>query len=413
MLGSIKFFKRIIIPIAKWQIKAFLAISAFSIVIAVIFFTQVLVDELIQNEQKIINLYSNTYKHYSDPTKNFENLIFFLDEITPTITFPVIMTDANDEPIEDFASYTLNINLDKSMSIEEQRMFLKRYIQRMAQNYPPIIMGDEEGIVLQKFYYTHSDMIDRLKFFPFIALITIAAFISIGYVAFSSLRKNEQSKVWVGMAREAAHQLGTPLSSLLAWIEILRYSKDDPTAIEDTLSEMGNDVNRLQIITNRFSKIGSMPEKVRLDLTELIENVSIYFEKRLPHLDRKVDIVRDINEPIYINANTDLLAWVFENLLKNAAEAIEDKSGNIRISAQLIRNKYTLVFVSDNGKGLSAKIKRQIFYPGFTTKKRGWGLGLSLARRIVEEYHNGKIYVKDTAIGKGTTFAVEIPISDD
>ncbi len=411
MLGSLKYLKNLLRSIAKWQIKAFLALSAFSIVIAVVFFTQRLVDELVRQEQKIINLYANTYKHYSDPSKNLENLIFFLDEITPTISFPVIMTTPDGEPIEDFSAYTLNVNLDNGMSIEEQRMFLKRYIEKMSQNYKPIIMEDENGNVIQKIYYTHSELIDRLRLFPFVSLIIIAAFISIGYVAFSSVRRNEQSKVWVGMAREAAHQLGTPLSSLMAWIEIIRYSKEDPDAIEETIDEMGNDINRLKIITDRFSKIGSMPAKENVNITELIENVSKYFEKRLPHLGRKVEIVRHLEETIYAEVNTDLIAWVFENLLKNAAEAMEDKSGTITISAKLIHGKTAMIFVQDDGKGLTNKIKRQIFFPGFTTKKRGWGLGLSLTRRIIEEYHNGKIYVKETAVGKGTTFGIELPLT--
>lgn len=396
----------------KWQLKTLLTAIAFTIVVAVIIFTQLLVNELIEHEQRIIRLYAHTYKHYSDPKKNLEYLIFFLDAITPTITFPVIMTDANDEPLEDFASYTLNINLSKMMTREEQRAFLKRYIEKMRQNYPPIIIEDENGVIVQKIYYTHSDLIDRLRLFPLVSLIIISAFVAIGYVAFSSVRRNEQSKVWVGMAREAAHQLGTPLSSLLAWIEILKYSKDDPKAVEETINEMSNDINRLQVITTRFSKIGSMPEKEKIELNALIDDVCRYFEKRLPHLGRKVEIVREFSENITVEANQDLLAWVFENLLKNAAEAIEHKEGKITIRTGKLSNKYAVVYVEDNGKGMTAKVRRNLFYPGFTTKKRGWGLGLSLAKRIIEDYHNGKILVKETQLGKGTTFAVEIPLKN-
>lgn len=412
MLNGFKLLKSLFSTDGKWQLKTLLTLIAFSIVVAVVIFTQTLVNELIQNEQRIIRLYSNTYKHYSDPKKNLEYLIFFLDEITPTITFPVIMTDANDEPLEDFASYTLNINLSKMMTIEEQRAFLKRYIQKMKENYEPIIIEDENGVVIQKIYYTHSELVDRLRLFPFVSLIIISAFIAIGYVAFSSVRKNEQSKVWVGMAREAAHQLGTPLSSLLAWLEILRFSKDDPKAVEDTINEMSNDINRLQIITTRFSKIGSMPEKEQIELNTLIDEVCRYFEKRLPHLGRKVAIIREFSENITVEANQDLLAWVIENLLKNAAEAIEHKEGKIIIRTAKVSHKYAIIYVEDNGKGLTSKVRRNLFYPGFTTKKRGWGLGLSLAKRIIEDYHNGKIFVKETQLGKGTTFAIEIPFNN-
>eukprot|EP01107_Rhizomastix_libera_P002495 TRINITY_DN14337_c0_g1_i1.p1 TRINITY_DN14337_c0_g1~~TRINITY_DN14337_c0_g1_i1.p1 ORF type:complete len:242 (+),score=-22.42 TRINITY_DN14337_c0_g1_i1:549-1274(+) len=235
-------------------------------------------------------------------------------------------------------------------------------------------------------------------------------FIMVGYMAFSNIRRNEQSKVWVGMAREAAHQLGTPLSSLLAWIEILRYSKENPDSIDETLSEMDKDISRLQIITTRFSKIGSKPELEELNLSELIENVCLYFEKRLPHLGRKVDIVRKIDKPVIANVNADLFAWVFENLLKNAAEAIEVKHGEITLSYGTFTKHKVIIYVKDTGKGMTKKLRRQIFYPGYTTKKRGWGLGLSLSKRIVEEYHSGKIYVKDSSPGKGTTFCIEIPV---
>ena len=411
MFNAYKLLKSLFGSDGKWQLKTFFAAVALSIVIAVVIFTQILVDELIEHEQRIIRLYANTYKYYSDPRKNLEYLVFFLDAITPTITFPVIMTDTNDEPLEDFASYTLNIKLSKMMTIEEQRAFLKRYIAKMRANYPPIIIEDENGTVMQKIYYTHSDLIDRLRLFPFVSLVIISAFVAIGYVAFSSVRKNEQSRVWVGMAREAAHQLGTPLSSLLAWMEILKYSKDDPRAIEETINEMSNDINRLQTITTRFSKIGSMPEKEQLELNSLIDEVCRYFEKRLPHLGRKVEIIREFSENITVEANADLLAWVFENLLKNSAEAIDHKEGRINIRTSKLSNK-VIVLVEDNGKGITAKVRRNLFMPGFTTKKRGWGLGLSLAKRIVEDYHNGKIYVKESQLGKGTTFAVEIPLKN-
>lgn len=405
-----KLVGNISISASKWQIKIFLSMFAFTIVIAVIMFTQVLVDELIQREQKMIRFYANIYKQYFDPNTKIEDFLFFLDEIPTTLSFPIIITDAQDNPLEEFESYTLNVDLDKSKSISEQRQYLVNYIQKMAKNYPPVIITDNEGHVLNKFYYTHSALIDKLRYFPLVAMLTIAAFIFVGYVAFSNVRRNEQSKVWVGMAREAAHQLGTPLSSLLAWIEILKFSKEDPIQIEDTLYEMENDVNRLQIITTRFSKIGSMPEMERQSLADLIEEVCLYFEKRLPHLGRKVEIVREFDDPLMGNYNTDLMAWVFENLIKNAAEAIDEKHGTIRISGKISYGKKITIYVIDSGKGMSSKLKRQIFHPGFTTKKRGWGLGLSLAKRIVEEYHHGKIFVKDSTLSKGTTFAIELPL---
>jgi signal transduction histidine kinase len=275
----------------------------------------------------------------------------------------------------------------------------------------PIELYDPKtGNVLQKVYYTHSSLVDKLQYFPLVAILIISVYVFIGYLAFSTTRNHEQSKIWVGMAKEAAHQMGTPLSSLMAWMEILKYGKEEPETINSTLGEMENDVSRLSTIATRFSKIGSLPEKELFDLAELVENVCVYFDKRLPHLGKKVEIVRNFTGPKMAMVNKDLIAWVFENLLKNAAEAIESKSGTITISMREITGNKIYVYVKDNGKGMQPKYKKTVFYPGFSTKKRGWGLGLSLSKRIIEEYHSGKIYIKETVSGKGTTFAIEIPV---
>lgn len=408
---------------AKWQIKALLAFFAFLIVFSVILFTQSVVNDLIQREQKILNFYAKIYKYNVDTWSmesaaeqqldQFESSLFFLDEIIPTITFPFIMTDSANNPLEPFETWSLNVEIDTSLSTEQQRKFMIKYVKKMEEDYKPIIIEDKDGRVLTKFFYTHSAIIDSLRLFPLISILIISAFIFVGYLAFSSVRKTEESKVWVGMAREAAHQLGTPLSSMMAWIEILKFNRNDPDYINETLTEMENDINRLNTIATRFSKIGSMPELQYVDLSENIEKVCLYFEKRLPHLGKKVDIVRNLNEKINININIDLFAWVIENLLKNAAEAIEDKTGQVHITIKHSHGKKVYIYVRDTGKGMSAQVKRQVFNPGYTTKKRGWGLGLSLVKRIVEEYHRGRIYIKDSVTGKGTTFVIELPVNQD
>ncbi len=403
---------------AKWQIKLLFAAIAFTIVVSVMWFTWSIVDDLIKREQKIIHLYAEIYKHFTESwSKSNENVsiddyLFFIDEITPSISFPVIVTDEEDKPFEPFETWSLNVEIDTSMTLKQQRKFMEEYVADMNSNYPPIIItkGDQNGKVLAKFYYTHASLIDRLRYFPIIAIIVITIFVVIAYSAFSSYRKNEQSRVWVGMSKEAAHQLGTPLSSLLAWMEILKYSENDPASIKDTILEMENDVNRLNIIATRFSKIGSTPEKMNQDLAELVENVSLYFEKRLPHLGKKVKIIRNVPEGKIVFVNPDLFTWVIENLLKNAAEAIEEKEGTIEISAKKDFEKKITILLKDSGKGMTSNLKRQVFSPGFTTKKRGWGLGLSLCKRIVEDYHEGLIYVKESNPGKGTTFAIELPL---
>ena len=325
------------------------------------------------------------------------------------ITFPVIITDENDEPYEPFQSYSLNVSIDTSLTPSAQRNFIKELIIKMKNNYEPIVLREENGKIYLKFFYMHSALIDQLQLFPLIEIVVVAIFIIVGYMAFSNIRRSEESKVWVGMAKEAAHQLGTPLSSMLAWIEILKYKNNDPESVKETIGEMENDINRLNMIATRFSKIGSLPELKEEDLNETVEMVCQYFEKRLPHLGRKVTIVREYDKKTNLKINKELFAWVIENLLKNAVESIESKQGKVVVKVKSSNKNFISITFSDNGKGMTGQQRRQVFLPGYTTKKRGWGLGLNLCKRIVEDYHKGKIYIKDTTPGKGTTFTVEIP----
>ncbi len=402
--------------LSKWQLKLAFAIVALSIMLSIVLFTNSLVNEIIIREQKSVELYAKIFQkllalQFTDSeVSDADFILFFSEEVTPTITFPIIFTNEKGEPQEPYEQWTLNLDFKPKTTIERQREIVVDYLQNMQENYPPIIVKDQEGKIIGKFYYTHSTLVDKLRFFPFIALIAITVFVILGYFSFSSARNHEQSKVWVGMAKEAAHQLGTPLSSMLAWLEILKSDFKDEELTNEAIKEMENDVNRLNTIAIRFSKIGSMPDKELVNLPDLIENVCVYFDRRLPHLGKRIEINRSLYDNIYVKVNTDLFAWVIENLLKNGAEAVEEKFGEIFITMKLIPDKKVYIFVRDTGKGMSPKLRRQIFYPGFSTKKRGWGLGLSLCKRIIEEYHDGKIYVKDSNIGKGTTFAIEIPI---
>ncbi len=411
-----KFGDFIAFSLSKWQLKLAFAIVAFSIMLTIIMFTNTLVNEIIMREQKSVELYAKifqkllTMQFTESDVSDADFILFFSEEVTPTITFPIIFTNENDKPIPPFEQWSLNLNFKSETKIERQRPIVEDYLVNMKSNYPPILVKDQDGKIIGKFYYTHSSLVDKLRFFPFIALIAITVFVVLGYFSFSSARNHEQSKVWVGMAKEAAHQLGTPLSSMLAWLEILKSDFKDEQLTNEAIFEMENDVNRLNTIAIRFSKIGSMPDKELVNLSNLIEEVCVYFDRRLPHLGKRIEINRSLYDNIYVKVNTDLFAWVIENLLKNAAEAVEDKFGEIFITMKLIPDKKVFIYVRDTGKGMSPKLKRQIFYPGFSTKKRGWGLGLSLCKRIVEEYHDGKIYIKESTVGKGTTFAIEIPI---
>lgn len=412
-------FRIIVNSLSKWQVKLIFGLIALAIIIFVVVFTQSLVKELIYREQQAVELYARVAGDFlniveEDPASVKTDIyLFYINEIQPkNIYFPIIVTDKNGVPYEPFEDWTLNIEFDKKLTIAQQRQIVMTILEKMKSTYQPILGKDNEGQVINKVYYSHSALVDKLRFFPFIAMFIIAIFIVIGYYSFSTSRDNEQSKVWVGMSKEAAHQLGTPLSSLLAWLEIIKYQSEDPIAVQETASEMEKDIQRLNTIATRFSKIGSNPDKENVNLSKLIDNVCNYYIKRLPHLGKKIEIIRSLDDKMFADVNVDLFAWVIENLLKNAAEAIEEKQGQIYIFMRVHPKKKIYIFVKDTGKGMSQKLKRQIFNPGFTTKRRGWGLGLSLCKRIIEEYHNGKIYVKETVVGKGTTFAIELPLKE-
>lgn len=411
LLEKIDFQRLITLPVIRWQFKLVLIFIALLTIIVIIFQTQIVVNDIIEKETNLIKSYSKILESLEDP--DFENIEFSLllnDQILPNISFPMILTDEDNEPLFPFVNNVRNIELDTNMSIPDQKAMLRDKIKEMEDSYDPIVIRDHNGKILSKIFYTNSDLVTALQLYPVLAVVGVIVMLTVGYVIFSSVRRNEESKVWVGMSKEAAHQLGTPLSSLLAWMEILRINIDDPRAISETLSEMDNDVNRMKTIANRFSKIGSKPELENEHIFYVIDAACNYVEKRLPHLGRKVEIIRDFpKEKVVAKMNVDLFTWVMENLIKNAAEAIEEEDGRIRVSMQITGDNAT-IFVKDNGKGMTNKLKKQIFVPGFTTKKRGWGLGLSLTKRIIEDYHQGRIWIEDTFPGKGTTFGIEIPI---
>ncbi|ROL56813.1 sensor histidine kinase [Bacteroidetes/Chlorobi group bacterium Naka2016] len=393
----------------KWQIKLVLLVVASIIVFFILFYTNKLVNELVQREKESVQLYADVYRRYTNLNTNPEDIDFLVTKLSNLIKFPMIMTDENDNPIYPFESYTLNINFKPKWTTEDKRNYLKRLINKIKDDYPPIVIYNENGEVFAKFYYTHSTLIERLKFFPLIEILVAFVFILFGYLAFKNIKKSEESKLWVGMAKEAAHQLGTPLSSLLAWLEILRNNYDQKLPTEEIIKEMEQDVQRLQTISERFSKIGSKAEKIRVNLIELINVVVEYIEKRLPHLGKKIEIVKHFpDKQIFADVNPVLFSWTVENLLKNAFEAIENREGKIEIKIIETKKKILLLF-TDNGKGMTSTQRRNAFQPGFTTKTRGWGIGLTFCKRIVEDYHNSKIYIKDSSPGKGTTIVIELP----
>ena len=252
--------------------------------------------------------------------------------------------------------------------------------------------------------YAESLLLRRLSWYPYVQLGVILLFAGLAVFALLTLKRAEQNHVWVGLSKETAHQLGTPISSLMAWMEIMKEAYPD----DKLLSEMDNDVKRLQLIADRFSKIGSQPTPEQADLIAVLQRVVAYMDSRTS---RTVVIMLHASaEKVMLNLNVSLFEWVIENLCKNAVDALEGRSG--RIDIYVMQKEQTVVIdLVDTGKGIRQKDMKNVFRPGFTTKQRGWGLGLSLARRIVEEYHHGKIFVKQSEVGQGTTFRIILPVS--
>jgi len=280
-------------------------------------------------------------------------------------------------------------------------VFLEKELERMEkEGVEPI-----EGFA-QKLYYKQSNLLTLLEYFPVVQLGLIAVFIVFGYIGLSSARRAEQNRVWVGMAKETAHQLGTPTSAIIGWIEHLRTIRGEDREVQEVVNELFNDVGRLELIADRFSKIGSSPELEPVDIYSELEKAREYMQVRAP---RKVEFIfpGTENPPLPVHINSHLFAWVIENLLRNALDSMEGKG---QLKAEVYQDhEFVYVDITDTGKGIPPGKFRAVFDPGYTTKKRGWGLGLSLAKRIIEEYHSGKIFVKRSVENEGTTFTIALP----
>lgn len=374
-------------------------------------------------EQRLVQFYAHMLESFAN-TNSIESL-FLLDRVTPTIDFPCIITDSVGNPLEPFEQFTLNITFPSHWDSTRRQEYLRSMIAEMGQEYPPIEIRDDKGNVINFIYYTNSWVVKRLRILPFAEIAIVALFIAAGYIALMLQRRRDESLIWVGMAKETAHQLGTPISSMLGWIEILNeqlHSTDSgqrSQAWKQPLDELQHDIQRLKDIAQRFSLIGSQPKLQRNDLTTLINETVQYVNARLPRHGKRITIeFHALEEPCLALVNPELFSWVLENLLKNAVEAIDAPSGTIRITMHKATRRsrgsenIVRITIADTGRGMTATQRRYAFTAGFTTKERGWGLGLSLARRIIEEYHKGKIYILRTAPNHGTTVAIELPIED-
>ncbi len=383
------------------KIKIALFVAAVCIVIPILLYTHNLVNQLQQRQRETAALYARSLEYIANSPTYGTDYTFIFDEIIGSIDFPVVLTNGNDTEI----ITTKNIDIDSTLTTSQQHEYVFSLIRSMDKENKPIRVSFQDSIVLNYVHYGESPLIVRLRWLPFIEIVIAGLFMLVGYIGFSYIKRNEQSNIWIGMARETAHQLGTPLTSMMGWIELLKHQAAGHPTILDTVSEFEHDARRLTKVAGRFSKIGSKPDLKEEDLNELLRRVIQYFEKRIPQMDKKVDIVVHAEENLTVSINAELFEWVIENLIKNALDAMEDGKGTITFFVRKDMHT-TIIDVQDTGKGIDPSYHRDIFRPGFTTKKRGWGLGLSLSQRIIEIYHKGKLTVLKSAVGEGTTFRI-------
>lgn len=350
-----------------------------------------LVKSLAKEERNKMEIWAAATQELATETSD-ANIDLILQIIQSNTTIPVIITDENGEILQ----YS-NIDVNSA----DTTAYLSRKLQAFKNNDTTIKIDLGDGLY-QTLYYDDSILLKRLSYYPYIQLAVMILFALISYIGLMSMKRAEQNKVWVGLSKETAHQLGTPISSLMAWTELLKASPEPPAGIAD---EIEKDVKRLSTIADRFSKIGSTPAKEPADLNSILTDVAEYMRRRISgKIDLSLQLPPHSEDALLCKP---LIEWVIENLCKNAVDAMEGKG---KLTIALHAEKDTLcIDISDTGKGIAKKNFANIFKPGYTTKERGWGLGLTLAKRIIEEYHHGAIYVKESTPGAGTTFRIELP----
>lgn len=377
------------------QVKILLVLAAIFIAVASLLISHSLIRDLAQQERSKMEVWAEAMRTLSeaDDSADLSLVLKVLDENN---TIPVVVL-GKDGMVTEYRNVKISAS-NKSDSV--------KYVNKVAQQMKaagqviriPLANNHNDYIEV---CHDESLMLRRIAIYPYIQLGVVMLFVVVAIFALLTSKRAEQNKVWVGLSKETAHQLGTPISSLMAWLAILKESYPN----DKLLPELDKDVQRLQLVADRFSKIGSIPEPVPASMNEVLYHVVDYMDRRTS---KKIQMIADLpDEDIIIKMNASLFEWVIENLCKNAVDAMGGECGQIVLHLEQLENK-VVVEISDTGKGIKKKNIKNVFRPGFTTKQRGWGLGLSLAKRIVEDYHHGKIFVKSSELGKGTTFRIEL-----
>lgn len=383
---------------SRW--KWYLAAGGALIVIISLLYTKYLADQLVEREKQQAAQFAEAMRVINRLDQDLNcDLTLPARIITDNNTIPVIVLDE----LRRIELYR-NLSSSDSLNSEELQKALARMREQGADSIRVRVPPDVDKLVI----YSHSKLLALLQYYPFIQLLLIAAFIAFGYMGFSAARRAEENLVWLGMAKETAHQLGTPITAIIGWIEALKAANEDNPVNLEMIGELENDINRLELIADRFSKVGSQPELYPVNVYEQLAACRDYMQRRAP---RRVTF--DFPDPathesLMVSINPPLFDWVIENLLRNSIDAMEGGVGVIKVTVRPEQDG-VYIDVSDTGKGIPSSKFHTIFKPGYSTKTRGWGLGLSLSKRIVERYHGGKIFVKSSELGKGTTLTIKLP----
>ncbi len=399
--------------------KGFLIFGIAVIAGVMAYYTQAVVGQLQIADRRMANTYAEQWKRAVE-TQSEEVTGFLFDEIIRQRSFPLVVTDREDNPLHwrDLPDIADSDSTSTPAAVEKVR----KIMHTMDKSYPPVPIL-YEGEILHYLHYGNYRLIRDLQLLPFFEVGLVVLLLIIAYIGFRNLKRAEQRYIWVGMAKETAHQLGTPLSSLLGWLEIMR-EKDRRGEIEvklenglglsDIVDRMLADTHRLEQVANRFGLIGSEPTRSVVDLCQVVTETVEYFRIRLPFKGKGVTITAECAGPVGALINTELIGWVLENLIKNALEAVDSRTGKVTVALAENRDRHVaIVRVIDDGRGIPSAQKKKIFSPGHTTKKRGWGLGLTLSRRIVSEYHGGRIYLAESTPDRKTEFVVELPAATE
>ena len=398
--------------------KGFLIFGIAVIAGVLAYYTQAVVGQLQTAERRMANYYAEQWKKAVE-TQSDAVTGFLFDEIIQQRSFPVIVTDGENKPLHWRELQGVPDSDSPTGPATQERV--RKIMAGMDAYYPPVPITFE-GRILHYLHYGNYRLIRNLRLLPFLEVGLVILFLVIAYVGFRNLKRAEQRYIWVGMAKETAHQLGTPLSSLLGWLEILRersrqgritMQADNGGTFEEVIDRMFVDMRRLEQVANRFGLIGSEPARAPADVGEIVRFAVEYFQQRLPFGGKGVTLAASCDQPVAAAVNAELVGWVLENLIKNALEAVDPKTGHVTVSLSCAdEGKTAVIRVADNGRGIPPAQQKKIFFPGHTTKKRGWGLGLTLSRRIVAEYHGGRIYLAESTPGVKTEFVVELPTLD-